>query len=322
MMAEKVKTKLVVRLGPAVLLAGLALVLMGSEAGAVRREPGMKVTGAAPSQTRTFPALTGTTPNEGTSITNHESCGRPATTFCDIVQVDIDPQGKYDLYHVLVTLTWPNAKTNTNSAGNDLNVSVWQPEPTDPQQRRIKSTSGGNQHPETLDFAEASDPDPSTYHLVTINRQGVNQGYTIKVEIVKDELPELPALPDDDSKPAPISQPSSGGSSGSISPSTAGGDPFSDLDLGGAGGRGGPRATPRKVLVPGPDGTLIEQTLPVLARRTRTGSKDGGLNPILFGVVGVLVAANVAGGFYLVRRRRLAAPGGSSSGYSGTFGNK
>jgi len=81
---------------------------------------------------RSYPALTPGPARQGTATVNPLVCKDPAFTYCDQIKLEINPAGKYFLYNVKVSLSWPNPKTKgTNETGNDLTIGVWEPNPAE-----------------------------------------------------------------------------------------------------------------------------------------------------------------------------------------------
>lgn len=269
-------------------LLALASLLPTPPASGTARDS-LKVTGSAPVMTKTYPAFIGNPPNTGTGNMNWQTCAR-VHTYCDTIKLDIDPQEKVKFYSVVVTLSWPNPRTAQNTAGNDLNIAIWEPDPVVVYCCRNSRTTNPTKHPEVVQVG-TDNPEPASFTLIVDNTAGTNQGYTLKAEMVELKVATPPtAAP---FRPRPVTP---------RPPSNDDSKIAQQLRI------PTPQPTPRKVLVPGPDGELTEVTLPILQSGNRRPAESGGINPIVPVALAIVLVGGGAAAFLVIRRRR-AAPG-------------
>jgi hypothetical protein len=226
-------------------------------------------------------------------------------TYCDTGNFEIRyPKSleKTTFYGVSVTLDWKNARTKSNPNGNDVDLFVW---PDDdpalggslsPTCGSPRSTKCDNLPSETVSMSEPDDTSrastPGPLYITVVNDSGVNTGYTLTIKWFTFDLP-----------PPPNFQPPSSAVSrqqGFSGPFDANVTPSKEASS----GITGPEATPRKILVPGPDGKMHEVELPTYAAGTKltaadTKARSPWVPAFIAGVI-VLVALST----YLVIRAR------------------
>jgi hypothetical protein len=226
-------------------------------------------------------------------------------TYCDTFEFDVEyPPELLDdeLFGVSVTLTWENPKTKSNPNGNDLDLFLW---PDDDPAAGFPSSKCQSPEWQICDELESetisvSEPDNTLvpdddffpYLFTVINHQGVNLGYKITIQWYTFELPpppefEPPELDTTDQQPTV-----SGPFDFAVTDSQASADE--------------PSATPRKILVPGPDGELREIDLPFFAAgKVIAADDDGGISPWLpAAIVGALVLVGFSWLLVIRARRR------------------
>jgi hypothetical protein len=241
---------------------------------------------------------------------------RPPTcrevTYCHTHVFSVEPpEGYLEIYGVTITLHYEGIQ-------NKVSLHVWADQgccfggvtagcATPPSCDNEDTFTGGEAGwgpPISVSLSE-----PSGELWITVaNVEGVNTKYKLTVEWFVEELPPLPDF----------SPPSSGGSGGFGSGGFDGGGSGSDSGrTGGFTTDGGsePDVETTTILVPGPDGELIEMELPVYTRAA--GAQDEGGIPLLIPItVALLLLAASAGGFFFFRARRrgeedeLATPTG------------
>lgn len=234
-------------------------------------------------------------------------------TYCDSVELSIEYPEHYlkeVFFGYRMTLSWENPRTEDNPSGNDIDLFLWGDDGEAAGGPSSKCGSPGDEncdniHPEVVtvteplatidanddgDYADEGENDPQFFTIV--NHTGVNTGYKLTVEWFTFDIEDAPTF----ERP--------GGQSEQRTPEP---DPTPAVF-----GPTQPQAEtaetdtePRKILVPGPDGELVEVELPLLAagQRLQTDA-DGGLSPwIPAGIVGGLVAL-VMGWIVIARLRR------------------
>ena len=294
------------------LLAGLALMtgsstlpsFLGVSDAQTRQE--IVVLGAErPVVEQTYPPLLGKPPRQGTANINPLLCKRDDYNFCDMIKLTMDPQGKYSLYSVRVSLSWPpprreqDADGNDNVDGNDMTLGVWEPDPSqvdptyDGKVRGAWTGDNAYTHPEVV-FVGTDSPDPKVFYLIVNNSssQGaaaVNKGYTIRAEFIETDLGAIPGSNKKKGEnsfsytiPPPKTTPKS----------TDTGAPEPEETI--------------KVKVPGADGELTEMTVPVFVKSANKKAEEG-TSP----VIPILIAIVLLGGggflyFFVWRRGRAA----------------
>lgn len=226
-------------------------------------------------------------------------------TYCDTFEVDVDyPEALLDdeLFGFSVTLTWDNPKTKSNPDGNDLDLFLFPDDDPALGEPRSKCKSPefticDDLESETIAVTEPDntvvDPEDDfiPYLFTVVNHTGVNLGYKLTVQWYTFELPpppefEPPELTTTDQQPTV-----SGPFDFAVTDSPASADD--------------PSATPRKILVPGPDGELREIDLPFFAAgKVIAAGDDGGISPWLpAAIVGGLVLVGFSW-ILVVRARR------------------
>ena len=248
------------------------------------------LTGSASPVTKSYPAFTAPATNTGTGVMNPTTC-REVHKFCDQIIVRVDPEKRYFLYSVRVTLTWPNPKSATNTTGNDLNIAVWEQDPEIVYCCRNSRTTSTTDYPEFASFG-TDNPDPADYILIVDNTAGTNTGYTLKAEFVPTELGPDYAGPDNGDDPQPSFSPiPRKTSSPAINPA---------FDLGGA----NEDQETITVKVPGPDGELIDVEIPLVkaAGVSKKGETSSPVVPIILGILGLGFVLFLY--FFVWRRRR------------------
>lgn len=244
---------------------------------------------------------------------------RPPTcrtsAYCDAMEFEIDYPKNYlrdVLFGLTITLSWDNPRHHEkNPNGNDLDLFVWGDDGPAAGGPLSKCGSPGvddcdDIHPEVVTITEPSDtvpekgeeePDPAAVYLTIVNDVGVNAGgYQIDVEFYEFEIDKVkPYIPPDRETSAERRNSVSG--------------PFDDFSAADALGpaEDGPEPTPRKILIPGPDGKMHEIELPAYAagqRLSATAERNGAVPWIVAGIVGALALAALI--FMLARRNRQA----------------
>ena len=292
---------LVLFMGPAV---GPTSVAIG------QTQPEIVVLGAErPVVEQSYPPLIGKPQRQGTANINPLLCKQPDYHECDIIKLTMDPQGRYTLYSVKVSLSWPAPRrvakadgvTDDNVDGNDMTLGVWEPNPAevdptyDGKTRGAWTGANAFTHPEVV-FVGTDSPEPKEFYLVVNNSStqpagAVNKGYTIRAEFVETDLGALPE-----------SKKKGGVTTFSYTPPPAKPSGPKSLD-------NGPEPTETiKVKVPGPDGELVEMEVPIFIKSASAAKapEDKGF-PILPVVLGLIA---LGGGSFLYifvwRRRRTA----------------
>ncbi len=229
--------------------------------------------------------------------------------YCDTMEFEVKypPEMLRErLFGLTITLTWENAyHEETNPSGNDVDLFLWGTD--DPTSGGPASKCGGpddpdcnNIHPEIVTMVEppdttAEDAEPAAIWLTIVSEKGINTGYKVTVDWFFFDIEPPPRFtPPDREQSRPFAERVSG--------------PF-DFEVTEAqeGGRPTPAATPRKLLVPGPDGKLHEIELPLYAAGQRLGStadRNTAVPWITAGVAGAIALAVLI--FLLVRRNRRA----------------
>lgn len=228
-------------------------------------------------------------------------------TYCDTIALDVEYAERFlreVFFGVEVTLTWDNPRTESTPGGNDLDLFLWFDD--DPLMGAPSSDCDNPNDPacNTLEkeVAEAIGPRDTTpgppLLLTVVNHTGINDGYTIAVEWFTFEL---------DFGDYPEFAP--GGQEGTESNSAP------EETVAGPGTPGPPEPpspTPddeRTVLIPGPDGELVERPLPVLASGRGLEPRDQSiLVPWVWATIAAIVLGTVGALSVLLRRSRSAAP--------------
>ena len=264
--------------------------------------------------------LAGVTPIQGGS--SPFATFRPPTcrtvTYCDAIEFEIDYPSNYlreVFFGVTIELTWDNPyHESKNPSGNDVDLFLWGDDgeaaggpgskcgsPLDPECDNIHpEVITVIEPPNTVDKVktpegEEEDPNPAAIFLTIVNHRGVNTGYTLKADWFTFDLP-----------PPPRFTPPDRATSREEAPKLQIEGPFPFEVTEGPDERT-PRPTPRKILVPGPDGELHEVELPAYAagqRLANTEDRNEALPWITGGIAGFI--ALVALVIVLVRRNRRA----------------
>lgn len=227
-------------------------------------------------------------------------------THCDAVEFEVDYPKDYirDVFFgITVTLTWDNPyDAKKNPTGNDLDLFLWgdeEPSGPGPASRCAAPDDAPceNIMPEVIGITEppnttAEDAEPRAIFLTIVNHHGVNTGYTLNIDWYIFDLPPPPAF-----EPPERTT--------SFRESVQG--PFDFKVTESREGVATPKPTPRKILVPGPDGKLHEVELPIYAAGQRLGGTAERSNTTSWIVAGVVAALAVGALiFYLVRLDRRA----------------
>ena len=245
--------------------------------------------------------------------------GCQSAAHCDFVTFEVDYPKNYQrdvLFGATITLTWDNPRhRETNPAGNDLDLFVWGDDGPAAGGPLSKCGSPGADacddiYPEIVTMADPQDtvppkgtppedePDPTATFLTIVNDKGINAGgYKLTVDWFTFTIPPVKAFvpPERETSSTPRG------------PRVSGPFDFEVSDPSKSGGSSGPEPTPRKILVPGPDGKMHEIELPVYAAGQRLGTsseRNTAVPWITAGIVGALALAGLT--FYLVRRNRRA----------------
>jgi hypothetical protein len=270
--------------------------------------------------------LAGVYPNQGGGA-DPFAAFRPPTcrtvTYCDAAQFEVKYPKSYlrDVFFgITIELTWDNPRTKSNSeTGNDVDLFVWGDDgpaaggplskcgsPTDPAEpppgEKDDTARCNFIHPEIVSISEPPDTTVEdapvlAIFLTIVNHTGVNTGYHINVDWFTFDLPPPPAFEQPERE-----------ISGQASPTVSGPFNFDVSEV--APGNPTPEPTPRKILVPGPDGKLHEVELPIYAAGNRLGStadRNEALPWIIAGIVGAVALAAMI--FYLARKNRQAMEG-------------
>jgi hypothetical protein len=235
-------------------------------------------------------------------------------TYCDYVEFEVKYPENFlrDVFFgVNITLTWDNPYHETkNPTGNDLDMFLWGDDgpaaggpsgdcgsPNDPAPGEPGARCD-NIHPEVLTMTEppnttAEDANPAAIFITIVNHRGANTGYKLTADWFTFELPPPPKFtpPERETSRAPNTQVTG---------------PF-DFEVTTEQGDATPAPTPRKILVPGPDGKLHEVELPIYQAGQRLSSsaeRSGTTTWIVAGIAGALALAAML--FLLVRRNRQA----------------
>ena len=157
-------------------------------------------------------------------------------------------------------------------------------------------------YPEIVTLTEppnttAEDADPAGDIRHGRQPHGVNTGYQLNIDWFTFDLPAPPAF-----------TPPEREVTGQDGPSVSGPFDFGAITQA-QGGDATPAPTPRKILVPGPDGKLHEVELPIYAAGNRLASaeRNSGLPWLIAGIVGALTLAGMI--LYLARKNRQAMEG-------------
>jgi hypothetical protein len=230
------------------------------------------------------------------------------STYCDRITFQVKYPAdylvslrgtKYVSFGIKVSLSWPGHDAN------DLDLFVWPDDdpalggPQGPCATPLDAECN-KLYPEVYDVIEPSPPDddpateedeskdPIEVYISVVNHSGINQGYTIDLQWHLIELGELPKL---ERKDLGFASRLTSPSPPKVSDAKAATDPT-------------PAGPTRTVLVPGPDGKLVERELPVLAAGNRFEPSGGGV-PLLPIGIGVAVLGGAIVALLIVRRRRL-----------------
>lgn len=239
-----------------------------------------------------------------------------SASYCDALNLRAEYSDEYleeTFFAIDVTLSWENPRTEDNPSGNDLDLFLW---PDDHPYAGGPSSKCGspeaeecnNLETETITITEPSNTekegvDPIFFTIV--NHSGVNNGYTMTFEWYEftldfGDFPEFepPQREVTSSTSGSASDASTGQSSSNSGPSLTGSE----------GVQGPEKDQQRKVVVPGPDGELVEQDLPVLAagQGIERANRGGIFTPITWAAIAAILLGSGAAFFVLHRRRRAA----------------
>ncbi|MEX2537781.1 MAG: hypothetical protein WD646_03920 [Actinomycetota bacterium] len=228
-------------------------------------------------------------------------------TYCDAFELDVDYPDRFRrlFFGVSVTLTWDNPRTQQNPTGNDLDLFLFLGD-DDPVAgfpasdcQTPREDACDNLTSETIAITEPEDTTPDDVEplrFTVVSEAGINIGYKITVKWYTFELPPQPKFERPDIQTSAETPVVTGPLDFAITEATTGSEQ--------------PSATPRKILVPGPDGELRDIELPFYAAGNRLVAASGsGLSPwISASIAGALV---LAGSIWLliVRSRHRDAEG-------------
>lgn len=235
-------------------------------------------------------------------------------TYCDTIALRVEYPDEYlqeNFFAIDVTLSWENPRTEDNPNGNDVDLFLWPDD--DPTSGGPSSKCGSpkdnacdNLETETITITEPAntekDEDTLPLLFTVVNETGVNSGYTLTFEWYEFTL-DFGDFPEFEPPERQVTSSTSASQSSSTSaPNTSG------PSLTGPEGVQGPQQGERKVVVPGPDGELVERDLPVLAagQGIEPASQGGILTPITWAAIAAILLGSGAAFFVLHRRRRAA----------------
>jgi hypothetical protein len=271
---------------PIALLGALAIVAGVSGAGMAR--PAAPWVIRFPGSTQRYPGIPAS--NAGYIVSGgptFESCGLSTTNDCDSIRVDFDA-GRANGHKTTIVLTWEP----TQQAGNDLDFILWNeaaraecnPDPDNAQQIRYCGSEGrsiGADFPEKMVMYDLP---KGSYVLQIWSKSGTNRNYTLSANIELIDIsfarrtpsprPTFPVFRFATPKPTP-------------EPTVA---PL-------------PTPTPELVRTPGPDGPNSQMELPFVAAGKQAvplGKGGGWVGKLVFGL---LAAAVLGGGGYMVAGR-------------------
>jgi hypothetical protein len=228
-------------------------------------------------------------------------------TYCDAFELDVEYPDRFrrEFFGVSVTLTWENPRTEQNITGNDLDLFLF----IDDDDPALGTPASKCQTPRedacdnlTSETIAVSEPDNTIpddvepFRFTVVSEAGINIGYKITVKWYTFKLPPQPKFERPDIQTSTETPVVTGPLDFAVTEATEGSDE--------------PSATPRKILVPGPDGELRDIELPFYAAGNRlVAASDSGLSPwVSAGIAGALV---LAGSIWLliVRSRQRDAEG-------------
>jgi hypothetical protein len=236
-----------------------------------------------------------------------------AATYCDAFEFEVDYPKEYlreVFFGISIELTWENPRTKSNDSeqANDVDMFVWGDDGEASGGPLSQCGSPYDEkcnllYPEVVTITEppntiAEDADPAAIYVTVVNHSGVNTGYHVNVDWFTFDLPPPPAF-----------TPPEREISGQQEPTVSGPFDFGDVTKAKT-GEATPAPTPRKILVPGPDGKLHEIELPIYAAGNRLGAtadRNEALPWIIAGIVGAIALAGLI--FYLARKNRQAMEG-------------
>ncbi|MBW3588173.1 MAG: hypothetical protein KY429_02005 [Actinobacteria bacterium] len=205
-----------------------------------------------------------------------------ADRYCDALEFDIKKPDDYaQLAYVEIQVTW-------TAPNNDLDIYTW---PDDDPVFGGPVAQGANRDTSGTEIIKI-EAESEHIWLTVVNYDGTNAGgYEVRVSWQLDSLPPL----DIDKRPG------GRGSFGSSSASS-GRSPRAFGDFGEFQEGAEPQVTTTPVMVPGPDGELIEMDLPVYVESEQANQSGPNLlvpAAIIAGILGILAAA-----FFYRRSRR------------------
>lgn len=263
-----------------------------------------------------FPPIPGVYPQTGAQpFSFFRPAGCATFTYCNrhTFQITV-PDGYLESfkgtdivsYGVRVTLSWDNPE------GNDVDLFVWPDDdpalgaPQGPCSAPADAECNGTElHPEIFSIVEPKPEDdeateedesklPVEIYISVVNDTGVNTGYTMDLQwflIPFGEFPDfVPPEAGEASRPRTVTA--------SRTPA-----PFQE-----AGRDERPKADSPKILIPGPDGELVEQDLDFFEAGHRFQREDESSLPwVAIASIAISVLAVAAFVFFVWRRRRLEA---------------
>lgn len=276
------------------LLLGALIVSSATSASAVDRGV-IDISPTSASVTKTYPAIPGVRPNACQvnctmpyAQTQSPGCKAHNGAYCDAIQLNINKPDGYgdDLYQVVVTLTWVKGVTD-----NKMNLFVFAEE--DPVLGPSLVDNRTEDNPKRVKIFA---PDKGTLFMTIVNERGVNSGYKLNVLWEQTPIPEFIAPPRK-SFGSTTGQSVAAARLAAVSPA---------FEAPQADGLARTPSRGRTALVPGPDGELVEMSLPIVARGNRTAGAASGIDLVTGLVVGTLLFAGAAFAVVMVRRRRVA----------------
>lgn len=245
--------------------------------------------------TKTYPAFLAARPPGPVFVNqtgNPPACRGSSTNFCDAISINIKlPNGYNRLYFIDLSLSYDR------SQGNNVALFRWNSNDPDDSSPADKNTN--DESPKIMNVQEPL----GVVRFSIINYSGTSKGYTLKLawrEPPDDPVNLGPGPGGSKSSASGNFTPPSSATKSNVTPSFN----FEDFE---SSDTGRPKPTPRTVLAPGPDGELMELSLPAVSRGNRVPAKPAGLDPVVAIVVGVLMFAGAIVGFFAIRARRRAA---------------
>ncbi len=227
-------------------------------------------------------------------------------TYCDAFNLSVKfPKSleRTTFFGVSVTLDWENPRTKDNATGNDLDLFLWGDDgeaaggpssgcssPNDDDCENLKS--------ETITITEPDDTKRSGAPLffTVVNSSGVNTGYKLTIKWYTFDIPP----------PPDVKRPEIGVSKQHSVQGPINADVTPPKEA--ASNESGPSPTPRKILVPGPDGKLHEVELPAYAAGAKFTAEDTKApSPWIPAVIAGVIVLFGLSAYLIVRTRRQDA---------------